>query len=56
MARSFERTIRRWVGYPDLAVDVGTATTRLSAAYRDDTWERPSAVTPGDLGRRGSHV
>jgi rod shape-determining protein MreB len=46
MARRFEHTVRRWVGYPDLAVDVGTATTRLSAANRIDTWERPSAITP----------
>jgi rod shape-determining protein MreB len=54
MARRFEYTLRRWIGSPDVAVDVGTETTRLSAAHRADTWERPSAVTPGERVSRRS--
>lgn len=56
----FER-VRRWIADPALAIDVGTATTRVSVAGRSRMLERPSVansleIRPTQCGRSpGGH-
>lgn len=52
MAGVLSQTLRRWVGYPDLAIDLGTATTRLVAADSPSMLERPSVIIPDDARQR----